>query len=109
MRFIMHVSMPVEKFNEAQRDGSAAKKLGRILEDSKTRRLEDTKPEAAYFTAKDGRRGGYIIVNIANASDSPRLAEPWFLNFNATVEIMPAMIPEDLQQAGLDEIAKKWG
>jgi hypothetical protein len=101
MRFIMHVSMPVEKFNEAQRDGSAAKKLGRIL--------EDTKPEAAYFTAKDGRRGGYIIVNIANASDIPRLAEPWFLNFNATVEIMPAMIPEDLQKAGLDEIAKKWG
>jgi len=101
MRFIMHVSMPVEKFNEALRDGSAAKKLGRIL--------EDTKPEAAYFTAKDGRRGGYIIVNIANASDIPRLAEPWFLNFNATVEIMPAMIPEDLQKAGLDEIAKKWG
>jgi len=101
MRFIMHVSMPVEKFNEAQRDGSAAKKLGRIL--------EDTKPEAAYFTAKDGKRGGYIIVNIANASDIPRLAEPWFLNFNATVEIMPAMIPEDLQKAGLDEIAKKWG
>ena len=101
MRFIMHVSMPVERFNEALRDGSAAKKLGRIL--------EDTKPEAAYFTAKDGKRGGYIIVNIANASDIPRLAEPWFLNFNATVEIMPAMIPEDLQKAGLDEIAKKWG
>jgi hypothetical protein len=101
MRFIMHVSMPVEKFNEALRDGSAANKLGRIL--------EDTKPEAAYFTAKDGKRGSYIIVNIANASDIPRLAEPWFLNFNATVEIMPAMIPEDLQKAGLDEIAKKWG
>ena len=101
MRFIMHVSMPVEKFNEALRDGSAAKKLGRIL--------EETKPEAAYFTAKDGRRGGYIIVNISNASEIPRLVEPWFLNFNATVEFMPAMIPEDLQKAGLDEIAKKWG
>ena len=101
MRFMMHVSMPVEKFNEALRDGSAAKKLGRIL--------EETKPEAAYFTAKDGKRGGYIIVNISNASEIPRLAEPWFLNFNATVEFMPAMVPEDLQKAGLDEIAKKWG
>jgi hypothetical protein len=98
---MMHVSMPVEKFNEALRDGSAAKKLGRIL--------EETKPEAAYFTAKDGKRGGYIIVNISNASEIPRLAEPWFLNFNATVEFMPAMVPEDLQKAGLDEIAKKWG
>jgi hypothetical protein len=101
MRFIMHVSMPVEKFNEALRDGSAAKKLGRIL--------EETKPEAAYFTAKDGKRGGYIVVNVSNASEIPRLAEPWFLNFNATVEIMPAMVPEDLQKAGLDEIARKWG
>jgi hypothetical protein len=101
MRFIMHVSMPVEKFNEALRDGSAAKKLGRIL--------EETKPEAAYFTAKDGKRGGYIIVNLANASELPRLAEPWFLNFNATVEFMPVMVPEDLQKAGLDDIAKKWG
>jgi hypothetical protein len=97
----MHVSMPVEKFNEALRDGSAAKKLGRIL--------EETKPEAAYFTAKDGKRGGYIVVNVSNASEIPRLAEPWFLNFNATVEIMPAMVPEDLQKAGLDEIARKWG
>jgi hypothetical protein len=97
----MHVSMPVEKFNEALRDGSAAKKLGRIL--------EETKPEAAYFTAKDGTRGGYIVVNVSNASEIPRLAEPWFLNFNATVEIMPAMVPEDLQKAGLDEIARKWG
>jgi hypothetical protein len=93
--------MPVEKFNEALRDGSAAKKLGRIL--------EETKPEAAYFTAKDGKRGGYIVVNVSNTSDIPRLAEPWFLNFNATVEFLPVMIPEDLQKAGLDEIAKKWG
>jgi hypothetical protein len=101
MRFIVHVSMPAEKFNEALRDGSAAKKLGRIL--------EEAKPEAAYFTTKNGQRGGYIIINVANASDLPRFAEPWFLTFNATVEFMPAMVPEDLQKAGLDEIAKKWG
>ena len=100
MRFIMHVVLPVERFNESLRDGTAAKKMGRIL--------EDNKPEAAYFTAKDGKRGGYIIVNVANVADIPRLAEPWFLNFDATVEFLPAMLAEDLQKAGLDEIAKKW-
>ena len=100
MRFIMHIVLPVEKFNQGLRDGSAAKTLGRIL--------EDTKPEAAYFTAKDGKRGGYLIVNIASVSEIPRLAEPWFLNFNATVEFLPAMLPEDLQKAGLDDIAKRW-
>jgi hypothetical protein len=101
MRFIAHVSLPVEKFNAALRDGSAAKKIARIL--------EDTKPEAAYFTSMNGKRGGYLIVNIANAAEIPRLAEPWFLSFDATVEFMPAMLPEDLQKAGLEDLAKKWG
>ncbi len=101
MRFIMHISLPPEKFNEAARDGSVGKKMARIL--------DDAKPEAAYFTSMDGRRGGYIVVNLAQASDIPRLAEPWFLNFNATVEFLPAMTPEDLQKAGLDELAKRWG
>ena len=101
MRFLMHISMPPEKFNEAVRDGSVGKKMTRIL--------EDTRPEAAYFTGIDGKRGGFLIVNMANASEMPGLAEPWFLNFNATVEFWPVMIPEDLQKAGLDAIGKKWG
>ena len=49
MRFLMHISLPAEKFNEALRDGSAGKKMTRIL--------EEAKPEAAYFTSKDGKRG----------------------------------------------------
>ena len=44
MRFLMHISLPAEKFNEALRDGSAGKKMTRIL--------EEAKPEAAYFTSK---------------------------------------------------------
>ena len=101
MRFIMHISLPPEKFNAAVRDGSAGKIMARIL--------DDAEPEAAYFTAKDGCRGGYIVVNLTQASDMPRFAEPWYLNFNATVEFLPAMTPEDLQKAGLDELAKRWG
>lgn len=101
MKFIVQISLPAHKFNEALRDGSAAKKMARIL--------EETKPEAAYFTSTDGKRGGYLVFNITNASEIPRLAEPWFLNFEATVEFMPAMIPEDLQKAGLEDLAKKWG
>jgi hypothetical protein len=38
----------------------------------------------------------------------PRVAEPWFLNFDAAVEFLPAMTPADLQKAGLDDIGKKW-
>jgi hypothetical protein len=100
MRFVMHISLPVEKFNHAVRDGTAGQKLRRIL--------DETRPEAAYFCAKDGKRGGYLIVNLSEPSEIPRFAEPWFLNFDATVEFLPTMTPEDLQRAGLDQIAKKW-
>ena len=101
MKFIVHISLPAARFNDAVRDGSAGKKLARIM--------EETKPEAAYFTSKDGQRGGYLIFNIKDASEIPRLAEPWFLNFEATVEFMPAMTAEDLKAADLEMLGKKWG
>lgn len=100
MRFVMHISLPAEKFNQAVLDGTAGQKLGRIL--------DDAKPEAAYFCAKDGKRGGFLIVNMSDASELPRFAEPWFLSFGATVEFLPTMTPQDLQRAGLDQLGKKW-
>jgi hypothetical protein len=92
--------MPVEKFNQAVLDGTAGKKIGRIL--------EETKPEAVYFCAESGKRGGFLVVNMTSTSEMARIAEPWFLLFDATVEFLPTMTPEDLQKAGLDEIARKW-
>ena len=101
MRFVMEVSLPLDKFNAAVRDGSVGEKMGRIL--------ADLKPEAAYFTAVDGKRGGYLIIDMKNTSEIPKYAEPWFLYFDATVKFLPAMTPEDLQKAGLDKLGKKWG
>jgi hypothetical protein len=101
MRFVVQISLPVEKFNQAVRDGTAGEKMGRIL--------EETKPEAVYFTAKDGKRGGFLVVDLKDAAEMPRIAEPWFLQFDASVEFLPTMAPQDFQRAGLDEIAKRWG
>ena len=100
MRFVLHVSVAVDKFDEAVRDGTVSDKMHRIL--------KETKPEDAYFCAKDGKRGGFIVVDMADPSEMPRYAEPWFPNFDATVEFLPAMTAQDLQRAGLDQIAKKW-
>ena len=47
-------------------------------------------------------------MNVNEPSDIPRLAEPWFLTFNAQVEFRVAMTPEDLGRAGLDTIGKSW-
>ena len=43
-----------------------------------------------------------LIVNLDKESDIPRFAEPWFLAFNASVELTPAMTPEDLAAAASD-------
>ncbi|MGB8031574.1 MAG: panthothenate synthetase [Terracidiphilus sp.] len=101
MRMMMQVEMPLEPFNTAVRNGTAGPTMKKIL--------DDAKPEAAYFGERDGRRGGILIVNLESPSDVPRLAEPWFLNFNAEVKFRVVMSPEDLAKADLVALGKKWG
>lgn len=100
MRMMMQVELPLEPFNAAVKDGSAGKKIKKIL--------DATKPEAVYFGSMDGHRGGFIVVDMADASKMPSLAEPWFLQFNAECKFFPVMTPADLEKAGLEEHGKKW-
>ena len=100
MRMMMQIKLPLEPFNSAIRDGSVEKKMQKIL--------EANRPEAAYFTAQEGCRGGILIVNVNDPSEIPSLAEPWFLTFNAQVEFHIAMTPDDLGRAGLGALGKKW-
>jgi hypothetical protein len=101
MRMLMNISLPVETFNARLRDGSANQLMGRII--------EDLKPEAIYFTEQDGQRGAVAVVEVADPSRIPALAEPWFLNFNATVSFRIAMTLDDLKRGGLDGLRQKWG
>ncbi len=101
MRMLVTVKFPLEPFNSSVRDGSAGTKIKRIL--------DDIKPEAVYFSDFDGKRGGILVVNLNDASEIPALAEPWFLVFNAEVELRIAMTPEDLARAGLETQGSKWG
>jgi len=100
MRMLFEVELPLEAFNAAVRDGSVGKKIKAIL--------DDTKPEAVYFTEQDGHRGAIMIVNVDEPSQVPKYAEPWFLQFNADCKFRIAMTPEDLAKAGLDALGKKW-
>ncbi len=100
MRMLVHAKIPHEKFNAAVRDGSAGKKIKRIL--------KETKPEAVYFTEYNGQRSAIMIINLADPSKIPSFAEPWFLTFNADVEFHAVMTPEEIGRAGLDELGKKW-
>lgn len=100
MQIIMHVKIPHQQFNSAVADGTVGQKINRII--------EEARPEAVYFTEYDGKRGAIMVVNLDDSAKIPSLAEPWFLLFNADVEFHVAMTPSVLEQAGLDQIAKKW-
>ncbi|WP_211453442.1 panthothenate synthetase [Collimonas antrihumi] len=100
MRMLLNIKLPNAEFNAAVMDGSVGKKMAQIM--------EEIKPEAAYFTEQNGQRSGLLIVDIDDPAKVPMLAEPWFLTFNASVELRIVMTPEDLKRAGLEELGRKW-
>ncbi len=101
MRMIVDVNFPIEPFNTLVRNGTVGQKIQQIL--------GDIKPEAVYFSERNGKRGGIFIVDIAEPSQVPSIAEPFFLTFDASVEFRIAMTPEDLGAAGLEALGEKWG
>ena len=103
MRFLLKAEFPVEIGNAKAKDGSLPQSIQAIL--------DEQKPEAAYFLASNGKRAALIVVDLQDPSEIPALAEPWFLAFNATVELIPAMNAEDLMKAGtaIEQAVKKFG
>jgi hypothetical protein len=102
MRFLLKVNIPVESGNAAAKAG----KLGATIQSI----LAELKPEAVYFTDNNGQRAGYLFLDLQDASQIPAVAEPWFLAFNAGIEIHPVMVPDDLAKAGgaIERAAKKY-
>lgn len=102
MRFLLKVNIPVEAGNAAAKAG----KLGATIQSI----LADLKPEAVYFTDDNGQRTAFLFLEMENASQIPAIAEPWFLAFNASIEIHPVMVPDDLARAGgaIEQAVKKY-
>ena len=96
MRVMAKISMPVEAANQAIRDH----RLGSVMQ----RAAERWKPEAMYFTTFDGRRTAYLVFDMADPSDIPPFAEPFFMELNADVELAPTMNGADLEK-GLSQLA----
>ena len=90
MRMMLKVTIPVEPGNVAVKDGSLKRIIGEALG-----RL---KPEAAYFLAEGGLRTAIMIFDLADQSEIPSIAEPFFAGFNAAVSFVPVMNADDLEQ-----------
>ena len=59
----------------------------------------------------DGARGGYRVIDMAEASQIPAIAEPLFIGLGATIQIHPVMTPEDLAKGtqAIEQAAQKYG
>ncbi len=102
MRCLLKVSLPVDRGNDAAINGT----LGHTIESI----LQELRPEAAYFAEDNGKRTGFIVVDLKDPSQIPAIAEPWFLSFNAHVEFHPCMNLDDLKKAapGIERAVKNY-
>jgi hypothetical protein len=86
---IMKVSIPVEAGNRGVKEG--------ILPKTVMAFVEQAKPEASYFTAENGKRTAFFVFDLKDPSMIPSIAEPFFMNLNASIELSPAMNLEDMK------------
>jgi len=95
MRVMAKITMPTAPGNRAISDGT----IGKLMQGAADR----WHPEAMYFTTFDGQRTAYMVFDMADASDMPPFAEPFFEGLEADVAIAPVMNVQDLQK-GLSQL-----
>jgi hypothetical protein len=98
MRVMMKVSIPVESGNRAIKDG--------ILPKTFMAFIEQHKPEATYFTAQGGNRTAFVFFDLEDPTMIPTVAEPFFQNLGASIEISPVMNAADMK-AGVEKAMKR--
>ena len=90
MRVLMKVQIPTAAGNDAINDGSLPEVMAKAL--------EAVNAEAAYYTAEDGMRTALIFFDMADSSEIPPAAEPFFTALNAKITIAPVMNVEELRE-----------
>ncbi|MFV2172254.1 DUF3303 family protein [Actinomadura sp. LOL_016] len=90
MRVMLRARLDTQVSNELVMNGRLAEVMQSVLE-----RL---KPEAAYFHPTDGGRACTLVFDMQESSQLPPIAETFFQEFGAEIEIQPAMNVEDMQK-----------
>lgn len=103
MRVLLRFTFPTETGNPGIKSGKVGEMLSSVL--------SELKPEAAYFTAVGGDRGGFIVFDLQETWQIPAKIEPFFLALGAKVELTPVMTAEEVGRgiANLGDVIKKYG
>jgi hypothetical protein len=94
MRCIVECVIPADAGNRSILDGSLPVKIGNYL--------DIVKPEAVYFTVKEGQRTMIAVVNFPSEDKMVAFNEPLWLDWGGSVTVTPAMSLADLQKTGKD-------
>jgi hypothetical protein len=94
MRCIVECVFPADTGNRSILDGSLPSKIKKYV--------EAVKPEAVYFTVREGQRTMFAVVNIPTEDKMVAFHEPLWLDWEASVTVTPAMSLADLEKAGKD-------
>ena len=95
MRMMLQATIDTEAGNQTLRTGSMPKVIEQVV--------EQLKPEAVYFTPKDGQRSMIAVFDMTDSSLLPVISEPLFQTGRAQVTISPCMNLDDLQR-GLSQL-----
>jgi hypothetical protein len=90
MRIMLKFRIPVERGNEAAKDGSLGSTIDALL--------AARQPEAAYFHTEHGQRGGTMVFDVAEAAELVQIAESLFSNLNAALTYEPVLNVDDLRR-----------
>lgn len=98
MHTLLKVTMSdVEAANDAIQEG----KLQKIVE--QTSKL--IAAEASFFYAENGYRTALFLFDMKDSSMIPSIAEPFFMELNAKIELFPAMDTSEMVR-GIDRWKK---
>ncbi|MFC9243042.1 DUF3303 family protein [Streptomyces sp. NPDC057136] len=90
MRVMLRAHLDTQVSNEALKNGQLQKVVEKMM--------EDLKPEAAYFGPSEGGRSCTFVFDMQDSSRMPSIAEPFFDQLGAKIEIQPVMNGEDLKK-----------
>ncbi|MEV6110239.1 DUF3303 family protein [Streptomyces sp. NPDC051940] len=90
MRVMLRAHLDTQLSNEAIKNGT----LPKVMEETMAR----LQPEAAYFGPSEGGRCCTLIFDMQDSSQMPSIAEPFFEQFGARIELHPVMNADDLRK-----------
>lgn len=91
MRVLVRAMIPTSAGNKMVKDPNFLKNV----EDY----IQKFNCEASYFLEVNGNRTMVLVLDLPSTDMIPAVAEPLFQNFEANVEIHPAMNLDDLKKA----------